>query len=715
MSNFILISPTSALSSGTFDANVKVRPSLTLNITSSGTAVSDIILNLDPASNPYDSKELNITVGTNNQTGYVLSMSTADGTTNLTNVADNTKTIPTLSSTAGSTPSTLDANTWGYKKDTGNYIPFASTTILSNNTRTNEDSTTLTFAAKVDYTKPSGLYEQDLVFTATPNMATYYIQDLDPVLCTEEPLEVIDSRDGNTYYVAKLKDGNCWMLNNLQLGDELAATSGSMTLTPSDSNVSQDWTLTNKIPSPGNMPYAVTTDDVSGGIAYAYDNNAFYCAPDGTNNYKSCYYNWYTATAGKGTSNVTGKNTTGVDVNESICPRGWVLPRSGSDSTTNNFSILNSYYPTATDMLVSPSTAIDNVNGVSKPGFLASGYYASSGFGGSGVVGDYWSRTTYSSGQGNYLVIFNTGSFDVNSQYHGGKYHGLPVRCLRETRKIYDIDNMQDMSPAIASNTNIGSATTLTDIRDNNEYTVAKLKDGKVWMTQNLRLGATASSVTLTPMDSNVSANWTLDGKVAAPGVFTSVSCDVGNCEDRYSGVTYYNNSDAYYCTPDSTNNYVGCYYNWYTATAGAGIGGDNPGTITPVGTSVGYKDVSSSICPKGWYLPSGGGVPLSGSTDDRPNSDFNVLYNNYSSTSELLVEPATAYNNTSGLPRPGLLLVGAATVSGIGNVGKYGGYWSRSAYSKGTAYSFTLGNSEIYPQTINYKYLGQPVRCLAY
>ena len=714
LSNFILISPTSALYSGTFDANVKVRPSLTLNITSSGIATSNVVLNLDPASNPYDSKELNITVGTNNQTGYVLTMSTANGSSNLVNVADNTKIIPTLSQAAGSTPASLSDNTWGYKKDTGNYIPFASTTILSNNTRTNEDSTTLTFAAKVDYTKPSGLYEQDLVFTATPNMVTYYMQDLDPAVCSKDPIEAIDLRDGNTYWVAELDDGNCWMLQNLQLGNTLATTSGSMTLTPDDSNVSQNWTLTNKIPSPGNMPSTTITDDVSGSNSAIYNNNAFYCAPDGTNQYKSCYYNWYTATAGSGTSNVTGKDTTGVDVNESICPSGWVLPKGGSDSTTNNFSILYSYYPSATQILVDPVTATDNINGANKPGFLLSGVYNNSGGATMGERGIYWTRTAFSNARGYFLFI--NGTTSVSPQYYNDKDTGRSVRCLRETRKIYDIDNMQDMSPAIASNTNIGSATTLTDTRDNNEYTVAKLKDGKVWMTQNLRLGTNSSSVTLTPMDSNITASsWTLNGKVAAPGVFTSVSCGVGNCEDRYSGVTYYNNSDAYYCTPDSTNNYVGCYYNWYTATAGAGIGGDNPGTITPVGTSVGYKDVSSSICPKGWYLPSGGGVPLSGSTDDRPNSDFNVLYNNYSSTSELLVEPVTAYNNTSGLPRPGLLLVGAATVSGIGNVGKYGGYWSRSAYSKGTAYSFTLGNSEIYPQTINYKYLGQPVRCLAY
>ena len=632
-------------------------------------------------------------------------MSTTDGTTNLTNVADNTKIIPTLSSTAGATPSTLSNNTWGYKKDSGNYIPFASTTILSNSGKTNQDTTTLSFAAKVDYTKPSGRYEQDLVFTLTANMATYYMQDLDPAVCSADPIEAIDTRDNNTYWVAELADGNCWMLNNLQLG----TTASSIALTPANTNISSNYTLNNKTST---MPGTYITDDVSGDSSTMInDGNAFYCAPASGNNYKSCYYNWYTATAGSGTSNVTGKDTTGVDVNESICPRGWVLPKGGT-SSDNNFQKLYTNYPSPTQMLVNPTTAFDNISGNSKPGFLLGGYYNAVGPGSVGTFGVYWSRTAYSNGTG-YSLYLDTSTIYVSNYAH--KYQGRAVRCLRETRKIYDIENMQDISPAIVANTNNESATTLKDTRDNQEYTVAKFKDGKVWMTQNLRLGATTSSLTLTPMDSNISAaSWTLNGKVASPGNFTAyTSCARGTCEDRYTSTTYYNNNTAYYCAPDSasSNNYVGCYYNWYSATASSGTS-----SITPVGTSAGYKDVSSSICPKGWYLPSGGGVPLSGSTSDRPNSDFNVLYNNYPSAADMLVsDPTTTYDNTSGLPRPGLLLSGFYGSGGARGVAQYGNYWSRSAYSKGMAYFLPLNSSAVNPQNYNDKYVGMSVRCLAY
>ena len=707
-----MISPTSAYSGATFDANVRVRPSLTLNITSSSNPVTDITFELDPASKPYDSKELNISVGTNNATGYVLTMTTANGETDLVNIADNSKVIPTLSSEAGSTPTSLANNTWGYKKDSGNYLPFASTTILSNNTRTNEDTTNLSIAAKIDYTKPSGHYEQNLSFIATPNIVTYYMQDLDPAVCTADPIEAIDLRDGNTYWVAELADGNCWMLQNLQLGNKLATTTGSMTLTPANSNVSQDWVLTNKLPSPGEFPYStITTDDVTGNKSYIYDGNAFYCTPDGTNNYKSCYYNWYTATAGSGTSNITGKDTTGIDVNDSICPRGWVLPKGGSDTNTNNFQKLYQAMgsPSYTEMLVSPITALDNATGTYKPGFLLSGIYNSYGSSSVGERGDYWARTAYSLGHG-YSLHINTTA--VNTQVNSHKYNSLSVRCLRETRKIGDIENMQDISPAIVANTNPESSAVLKDTRDNNEYSVAKLKDGKVWMTQNLRLGTGANSVTITPSNSNVSTDFTLTKDADGNFPYLVISNDRSGSDAYISGNP---SVSAYYCTPDGTDNYVGCYYNWYTATAGA----DGNEQTTPVGngTGLGYIDVSSSICPKGWYLPSGGGTPLSGDTSDRPNSDFNMLYNNYPSANELLVSnPTVTYNNISGLPKPGFLLSGGYNIYGPVYMSDNGMYWSRTAHSRGMAYGmFVDDNSEINPQLNNNKCNGRSVRCLAY
>ena len=259
---------------------------------------------------------------------------------------------------------------------------------------------------------------------------------------------------------------------------------------------------------------------------------------------------------------------------------------------------------------------------------------------------------------------------------------------------------MQDMDSTICHNITVNEVSQLTDTRSGNyTYYIAKLKDDKCWMVQNLKLGTNTTSLALTSTDSTVSSSFTLNNKVTN-GVMPRTSCAVGSCEDRYTSTTYYYDGSAYYCTPVSGNSYVGCYYNWYTATAGTGTSSVTPGAS-------GWRDVNSSICPKGWYLPTGG--------TDRSNSDFQVLYNNYPSAGAMLVDGTTTYDNTTGKPAPGLLFSGYYLSGGAGSVGTNGFYWSRSAWSKGVASSLDLNSSAVGPQNYNIKYLGFSVRCLAY
>ena len=80
-----------------------------------------------------------------------------------------------------------------------------------------------------------------------------------------------------------------------------------------------------------------------------------------------------------------------------------------------------------------------------------------------------------------------------------------------------------------------------------------------------------------------------------------------------------------------------------------------------------------------------------------------------------MLVPGTTTTDNTSGLPRPGLLLSGNYNSGGANNVGTNGNYWSRSAYSKGMAYLLTLGSSAVNPRSYGDKYFCRSVRCVAY
>ena len=161
-----------------------------------------------------------------------------------------------------------------------------------------------------------------------------------------------------------------------------------------------------------------------------------------------------------------------------------------------------------------------------------------------------------------------------------------------ETRTLTNITNMQEMTPLICANSAIGATTTLTDTRDGEQYTVRKHEDGNCWMTQNLRL---TGEKTLTPMDSDVTSNYTLPAS------------DLNG----FDNTNYYANQ-MYYAN-DATN---GAYYSWTAATAGTGDANLTSG------------DAPSSVCPKGWKLPPNSGrgsyaefVAAAGITNDAAGS----------------------------------------------------------------------------------------------
>ena len=114
--------------------------------------------------------------------------------------------------------------------------------------------------------------------------------------------------------------------------------------------------------------------------------------------------------------------------------------------------------------------------------------------------------STTNSANDTYTLSF---AAKVNTDLPSGTYSNtLTLAVVAEPKAITDITGltyMQDMTPEVCEETEIGTTATLTDKRDNNTYTIAKLPDNNCWMTQNLRL---SSGRTLTPEDSNVTSNW---------------------------------------------------------------------------------------------------------------------------------------------------------------------------------------------------------------
>ncbi len=411
--------------------SVTIDPSLTINLED-----NLVRLDLNPVSNPFDSHSLNVSVSTNNATGYYMTMSTTNDNTNLVNTNNPDYYIPTLPGSgsipdcsAGCSETNFPVNRWGYKiGESSVYLPFVSgVTVAENTAPAISDTTNLTFASKVDYDTRAGLYATTLNFTAVSKPVPVYMQYITSSACTATPLLVTDIRDGEEYYIQRLADGKCWMIQNLRLGTDKTVESSSVTLTPEDSNVAVTTTFNNKLPAPGVIPSSnmkEIIDSRSSNKAYVYDGWVYYCTPTpgDTTQFVGCYYNWYTATAGTGTENSPAQEN---DAPSSICPKGWALPKGG---TNGDFQTLYNNYPSASQMLVTnPTTTYDNINGTYKPGILLSGYYDSNGANIMSVGGYYWSRTNYSTGMGCSLVL-NTSTVYYNG--NNDKYRAFPVRCL---------------------------------------------------------------------------------------------------------------------------------------------------------------------------------------------------------------------------------------------------------------------------------------------
>ena len=119
-------------------------------------------------------------------------------------------------------------------------------------------------------------------------------------------------------------------------------------------------------------------------------------------------------------------------------------------------------------------------------------------------------------------------------------------------------------------------------------------------MTENLRLKFAAGDV-LTPADTNVSKNTTVtlatqpanqpsDNYYGWGGVDVTWDSKNDRWLSRDSGAYESNLRDG---NLTGENQYIGTFYNFYTATAG---------TVTAE-TQI-NSNTSSDICPKGWYLP---------------------------------------------------------------------------------------------------------------
>ena len=158
--------------------NVNVSPVLSLRVEKNGSSISDLVLSLRPlAGGSFIKDDLDVIVSTSNETGYTLTFSDKDTNTNLihtntaiTDVISSIATLPTT--TTPTTEANFPVNSWGYSLEPMNTgsgstsntnqsffrVPISTTpdTIKTASAPVADDTTKVTFAAKVDTNLASG-------------------------------------------------------------------------------------------------------------------------------------------------------------------------------------------------------------------------------------------------------------------------------------------------------------------------------------------------------------------------------------------------------------------------------------------------------------------------------------------------------------------------------------------------------------------------------
>ena len=259
------------------------------------------------------------------------------------------------------------------------------------------------------------------------------INDCPASLPTERVYTLTDTRDGQDYKVAKLKDGKCWMVENLNLagGTALSADNTDVTSEYIASYIAGD----SRLAKSGDtlvLPASNTAGFNIDNYSYVYNSvNTTNCGASGQDAPCYSYYSWDAATLGSGRTIAT-ENT---DAPYSICPKGWRLPTSGNSS--NNGWKRGDFYKLATAYGANlesndyefSSTFYNNAGpNTTVPKFLLAGYYYHSLFYGGGSYGDYWSSTSYSDNP--RALILNLTSSYVGSALTFNRRNGFSVRCL---------------------------------------------------------------------------------------------------------------------------------------------------------------------------------------------------------------------------------------------------------------------------------------------
>lgn len=490
------------LAEGQSFATVSTRAQVSLQSVISLALQNRVDVDIVPKGNgTFSSATAKMDVATNNSTGYGIYLGTFDKSQNLTLYGNKDATIAPVTEPVD--VANFPINRWGYSlvdiansntEDAKYRAVPGETTQVRNVTTTDpsvgrKDSYELSFGAKADTTLSAGTYTNQIIVSVVANPRQIqglgdllYMQEMTPAVCQmlkdlpaeQQTGQLIDQRDGKSYWVSYLADGNCWMTQNLALD-----LSTEKALTPNDTDITSNWTpmydTFTSATAPGfsdrghswNLGQYVLavperaqdcTPAVGEGLEQCSDFqlvdeswNYMDVANGEWNGYEGLvtvnqglklydahylvgnYYQFGAMTAGTGE-----KLNSGIAAG-SICPKGWRLPTTYRDSG-DYYKLLVQYGVSSqlvgTGSSSNPITAGNTYHAVGSPLYLVRNGYISNdheqevfkGLMGAGEFGTLGSPSTARVGATFYVLHILQNSMSTYSSW--GVQSGMAMRCV---------------------------------------------------------------------------------------------------------------------------------------------------------------------------------------------------------------------------------------------------------------------------------------------
>ena len=280
----------------------------------------------------------------------------------------------------------------------------------------------------VNYNLNQYTVEDDATIYLTGQYVETALQDLDSLSCTEVPMPTYDTRDNQVYWVQRLGDDNCWMMDNLNLGATKLSTDLTSTNTNITSNVSAStfnrWKSESSASATSASYIPITAENSADGSDIDHV----------AGNKYGTLYNYCAATAGTYCTN-SGSG----DATQDLCPAGWRLPVGGTSTSGKNeyYNLYVNHAHGNKSLMITP---------ISEGGlaFAIGGFVDGNDIVYQGSLGGWWTAsrrvndTMFAMGISIYDDMSHIGEnlLDFNTDGGGSREVATSVRCIHKADPI---------------------------------------------------------------------------------------------------------------------------------------------------------------------------------------------------------------------------------------------------------------------------------------